>query len=124
MDLSIIIKEVDSKRDLKDFISFPFELYKNHPYWVGPIISEEYKTLNKADNPVFNNAIAHYFLAYKNKKIVGRIAAIINWIEVKEVKKSKIRFGWFDVIDDIDVTEQLLKKVVLIGKKYKLDQLL
>ena len=123
MDLSIIIKEVDSKRDLKDFISFPFELYKNHPYWVGPIISEEYKTLNKADNPVFNNAIAHYFLAYKNKKIVGRIAAIINWIEVKEVKKSKIRFGWFDVIDDIDVTEQLLKKVVLIGKKYKLDHI-
>ncbi len=123
MDSAITIKEVLSKRDLKKFICFPFELYKNHPYWVGPIINEEFETLDKVNNPVFNNAIAHYFLAYKNKKIVGRIAAIINWIEIKEVKKSKIRFGWFDVVDDINVTEQLLKKVILIGKQNKLDHI-
>ena len=97
MDSSILIKEVNSKKELNEFVCFPFKLYKNHPFWVGPIINEELEVLDKQLNPVFKNAISRYFLAYKNDRIVGRIAAIINWIEVKEVKKSKIRFGWFDV---------------------------
>ena len=120
MNSSIIIKEVISEEDLKDFVQFPFSLYKDHPYWVGPIINEELETLNKKKNPVFQNAIANYFLAYKNGLIVGRIAVIINWIEVNEIKKSKVRFGWFDFIDDINVSKKLLEKVVLIGKKNNL----
>ncbi|MAD13013.1 MAG: GTP cyclohydrolase [Flavobacteriaceae bacterium] len=120
MKSSIIIKEVISEKDLKDFVQFPFSLYKNHPYWVGPIIKEELETLNKKKNPVFQNAIANYFLAYKNGLIVGRIAVIINWIEVNEIKKSKVRFGWFDFIDDLNVSKKLLEKVVLIGKKNNL----
>lgn len=120
MNSSIIIKEVISEEGLKDFVQFPFSLYKDHPYWVGPIINEELETLNKKKNPVFQNAIANYFLAYKNGLIVGRIAVIINWIEVNEIKKSKVRFGWFDFIDDINVSKKLLEKVVLIGKKNNL----
>ena len=120
MNSSIIIKEVISEEDLKDFVQFPFSLHKDHPYWVGPIINEELETLNKKKNPVFQNAIANYFLAYKNGLIVGRIAVIINWIEVNEIKKSKVRFGWFDFIDDINVSKKLLEKVVLIGKKNNL----
>ena len=120
MNSSIIIKEVISEEDLKDFVQFPFSLYKDHPYWVGPIINEELETLNKKKNPVFQNAIANYFLAYKNGLIVGRIAVIINWIEVNEIKKSKVRFGWFDFIDDLNVSKKLLEKVVLIGKKNNL----
>jgi len=123
MDSSISIKEVVSKEDLKDFVHFPFKLYKSHPYWVGPIINEELETLNRKINPVFQNANAYYFLAFKNGKIVGRIAVIINWIEVRELKKSKIRFGWFDVIDDINVTKKLLEKVVLIGREHKLNHI-
>lgn len=120
---TISIKEVTSEQDLKSFVSFPFELYKNHPYWVGPIINEELDVLDKKKNPVFKNAISHYFLAYKNGKIVGRIAAIINWIEVNDVKKSKVRFGWFDVIDDINVTKKLLDEVLKIGKKNNLNHI-
>ena len=63
------------------------------------------KVLNKETNPVFNNAIAHYFLAYNDGKIVGRIAALINWIEVKDLNKKKVRFGWFDFIDFFHVDE-------------------
>ena len=111
MDSSILVKEVSSKNELYDFVSFPFKLYKKHPFWVGPIISEELEVLDKKINPVFKNAVSRYYLAFKNGKIVGRIAAIINWIEVKEVKKQKIRFGWFDVIDDINVTKHLLDKL-------------
>ncbi|AUP77196.1 GTP cyclohydrolase [Flavivirga eckloniae] len=117
----IILKEVQTKKELKAFVKFPFKLFKNSKYWVPPIISEEIKTLDKTENPVFNDAEARMFLAYKNNEIVGRIAAIINWIEVKDQAVKKMRFGWFDVIDDIDVTKALLDKVIEIGKEKNLD---
>ena len=59
-------------------------------------------------------------LAYKNDKIVGRIAAIVNWIEVKEQNKNKVRFGWYDVVDDLEVSKKLIEAVVNFGKKRKL----
>ena len=116
----IRVKEIKSSKDLLRFIKFPFELYKNSKYWVPPIISEELEVLNKDKNPVFKNAFSKYFIAEINNKIVGRVAAIINWVEVKELKKPKIRFGWFDVIDDINVTRALMDKVIQIGQKNKL----
>ncbi|WP_108867200.1 GNAT family N-acetyltransferase [Aquimarina aquimarini] len=117
----ITIKEITSKGDLATFVKFPFELYKDSPYYVPSIIKEEVDVINPKKNPVFKNADAKYFLAYKNNKIVGRIAAIINWIEVKEQKKPKVRFGWFDVIDDIEVTKALLQKVIEYGTQYSLE---
>ncbi|KAA1248070.1 GTP cyclohydrolase [Aquimarina sp. RZ0] len=117
----ITIKEATSKEDLTTFVKFPFKLYKDSPYYVPSIIKEELDVMNPEKNPVFRNSEATYYLAYKNNKIVGRIAAIINWIEVKEQKKPKVRFGWFDVIDDIEVTKALLKKVAAYGKKYSLE---
>lgn len=116
----IEIREIESRRELVDFVRFPFQLYKGNPYWVPPIVKEELEMLDKKVNPVFNNALAHYFLAYKDGEIVGRIAAFINWIEIKELKKSKVRFGWFDVIDDLEVTIKLIDAVVAIGKQHQM----
>ena len=116
----IEIREIESRRELVDFVRFPFQLYKGNPYWVPPIVKEELEMLDKKVNPVFNNALAHYFLAYKDGEIVGRIAAFINWIEIKELKKSKVRFGWFDVIDDLEVTKKLIDAVVAIGKQHQM----
>lgn len=117
----ITIKEITSKADLTTFVKFPFELYKDCPYYVPSIIKEELEVMNPAKNPVFKNAQASYFLAYENDRIVGRIAAIINWIEVKELQKPKIRFGWFDVIDNIEVTKALLSKIADLGKQHALE---
>lgn len=117
----IIVKEALSKKDLKTFVKFPFQLYKDSNYWVPPIISQELETFDKNKNPIFNDAEARFFLAYKNGELVGRIAAIINWLEVNHQKQKKMRFGWFDVIDDIDVTKVLLEKVNEIGKTNGLD---
>lgn len=117
----ITVKEVHSKRDLKAFVKFPFSLYKGSKYWVPPIINQEIKTFNKKENPVFKDAEARLFLAYKNNIIVGRVAAIINWLEVKGQNQKKMRFGWFDVIDDINVTEALLEGVNKIGKENQLE---
>ena len=116
----IEIREISTRKELETFVHFPFELYKSNPYWVPPIVKEELEMLDKEVNPVFNNALAHYFLAYKEGKVVGRIAAFINWIEVKELKKQKVRFGWFDAIDDLNVTEKLLEKVFAVGKEHQM----
>ena len=88
----INLKKVETKRELKAFVKFPFTLYKNSKYWVPPIIVDEVDTLSKDKNPVFDNAEAHYFIAYKNNKAVGRIAAIINTNETIDqgVKKNAL----------------------------------
>ena len=112
----IKIIPVNNKKDLKKFVLFPFELYKNHPYWVPPMIAEEMATLDQKRNPVFQNTTAEYFLAYKNGEIAGRIAVIINDIEVKQQNKLKLRFGWFDVIDDLEVTKKLIAEAAKIGR--------
>ncbi len=117
----ITIKEVKTKGDLTAFVKFPFELYKNSPYFVPPIIKEELQVLQPATNPAFKNSDAKLFLAYKGKKLVGRIAGIINRLEVDELQKSKIRFGWYDIIDDVEVSKALLEKVVAYGKEHQLD---
>jgi hypothetical protein len=112
---TIHVVEISSRKDLRKFVEFSFTLYSKNPYWTPPIINEEIDTLDQNKNPVFKNAKAHYFLAFKNNEIVGRIAVMINWIEVNELKKKKVRFGWFDVIDDIAVTAALMEKVHRIG---------
>lgn len=117
----IQISEVNNKRDFKKFVTFPFDLYKDCPYWVPPLIKDEMETLNMDKNPVAKNAEARYFLAYKDGKLAGRIAVIINNLEIYELNKKKLRFGWFDVIDDIEVTRSLLEEAYKIGRSINLE---
>jgi len=117
----ITIKNVITKSELKQFVKFPFSLYKDNPYWVPPIINDELAGFDKTKNPAFKNAEAHFFLAYKNNIIVGRIAAIINWTEVNQQGLKKMRFGWYDVINDVEVSKALLDKVYEIGKQNQLE---
>ena len=84
----ITVKKATSKKDYIDFVMFPSKLYKNSKYWVSPIIDEELEMMDKDKNPVFKNAEAEYYLAIKNNEIVGRMAAIVSWVEVKEQKKN------------------------------------
>jgi GNAT superfamily N-acetyltransferase len=117
----ITVKEIFSKKEFLSFVKFPFKLYKGSKYWVPSFIDEELALMDKKINPVYKNADAKFFLAYKNGKIVGRIAAMINWIEVKKIKKNKVRFGWYDVIDDIEVSKLLIEVVINYGKENNLN---
>ena len=119
----ISIKKVETKKEMKQFVLFPFSLYKHNPYWVPPIIKDEIASFDATKNPVFKNADAQFFLAYKDHKIVGRVVAIINWTEVKQQHLKKMRFGWFDFIDDIAVSKALLEEVAAIGKAHQLEYL-
>lgn len=117
----VILKEAVTKSELKRFIKFPFSLYKDSPYWVPPIIKDELETFDKTKNPAFKNADAWFFLAYKEGQLVGRIAAIVNNLEIKQQGLKKMRFGWFDFIDDQEVSESLLHKAAEIGKQHQLE---
>src|SRR5690606_25890465 len=117
----ITLKQVRNKAELKEFVKFPFALYKDSPYWVPPIIKDEMDSFDKEKNPVFENAEANFFLAYRGDQVVGRIAAIVNWLEVNDQGIRKMRFGWFDFQDDIDVSKALLDKVAELGKGYGLE---
>ncbi|MRT16001.1 GTP cyclohydrolase [Vitellibacter sp. q18] len=117
----ITVKHISSKSDLQKFVTFPFKIYKNSPYWVPSLIKDELETLDSKKNPVFKNAEAWYYLAYKNEEIVGRIAVILNHLEVNEQGKKKIRFGWLDMIDDLEVTKALLEKVFEKGREHHLE---
>ena len=117
---SIVIKEAKTQADYLAFVKFPFTLYKGNSNWVPPLIKDEIETIDPALNPVYQNSDASFFLAYQGTKIVGRIAAIVNWIEVNQIKKSKVRFGWFDVIDDVRITKLLINRVITFGKEHNL----
>ena len=117
----ITIKEIFTRKELKQFVTFPFSLYKNNKYWVPPIIKDELDILDKKENPAFEHAEARFFIALKNEKIVGRIAAIINKYETEKQGIQKMRFGWYDVIDDIEVSRILLDKVKEVGFQNNLE---
>lgn len=105
------IVRVRNKRQFNTFIKFPFELYKNNPYWVPPLISDEKFTLDKKKNPAFEFSDAELWLAYKDGKVAGRIAGIISHSYIEKWGNRYARFGWIDFIDDIDVSKALLETV-------------
>lgn len=120
--MKITIKEVQTKKDLKKFIRFPHTLYKNDPMYIPALDMDEIATLSKT-NPAFAHCDARYFLAYKGGEIVGRVAAIINHHANRDWNQQNIRFGWFDVIDDINVTKALLGAVGQWGRENGLNRI-
>lgn len=116
----IQIKEARTRREMKAFAKFPFSLYKGNPYWVPPILREELETFDPSENPVFQQAEARFFLAYREDRPVGRVAAIVNWTEVRELGYPKMRFGWMDFEDDLEISTALLGKVAEIGRSHGL----
>ena len=105
------IKEVTTKADLGLFVQFYYDLYRGNDCAVPFLYSEEMATLRSDKNPSFECCESKYFLAYKNGKIAGRVAAIINRRANERWNCHQVRFGWFDFIDDIDVSTALLKAV-------------
>ena len=109
--MGIVIKEVTTLRELKHFVKFQYSLYEENKFWVPPLRSDEMKSLRKDKNPAFDFCDAKYWLAYKNEEIVGRIAGIINKKYNEKWNAKTARFGWFDFIDDENVSSALLKAV-------------
>ena len=114
---SVQIKRVETKKDLKAFIEFHYDLYEGDPYDAPNLYSDELNTLSKDKNAAFDFCEAEYFLALKEGKVVGRVAAIINNKANEKWDKKDVRFGWIDFIDDIEVSKALLKAVEDYGRE-------
>lgn len=113
----IQIKKVETKGELKKFIRFNYEMYKDNPYSVPDLYEDMLNTFDRKKNGAFEFCEADYFLAYKDDKLVGRVAAIINHKANQTWNTKNVRFGWIDFIDDPEVSDTLLKTVEQWGKE-------
>ena len=115
--MSIIIKEVDSKKELLSFVRFPNELYKNDKNFVPFLEADEMDTFNENKNPSYAFCETKLFLANKDGRIVGRIAGLINRAYNEKWQKNSIRYTRFDFIDDYEVSEKLFAAVTEWGRE-------
>ena len=119
------IREIQpTKRNLLKFVHFPIDvIYRDSKYYIPPLVTDEVNTLRPDKNPAFEFCEAAYFLAYRDGKIVGRIAGIINRVVNERNNKKEARFGYIDFIDDAEVVDALIDAVTRWGKSKGMDRL-
>ncbi|QFQ12909.1 N-acetyltransferase [Pseudoprevotella muciniphila] len=115
--MSVEIRKVTTKKELKRFIRFNYELYKGNPYSVPDLYEDIRDTFSKEKNAALEFCEAEYFLAYREGKIVGRVAAIINKRANEAWNQKIVRFGWIDFIDDLEVSTALIDTVKQWGRE-------
>ncbi|GHU85954.1 hypothetical protein FACS1894153_2110 [Bacteroidia bacterium] len=120
--MSVIIKEVSTKKQLKEFVKFPLQLYKNCPYFVPQLNLDCYNLLDTKKNPSYEFSESKCFLAYKDDKIVGRIAGIINH-KSNKIWGEHCRFSFIDFIDDYEVSAALFNAVEEYARKKNLPKM-
>ncbi|MBQ8427004.1 MAG: hypothetical protein IJX16_04505 [Clostridia bacterium] len=113
----IEIKEVKTKKDLRLFAAYPTKLYKDCPFYVPSLRSDELDTFNPKKNFSLNENKIKGFLCYKDGELVGRIAGLINYTHNKLANEKFVRFSRFECIDDIEVFKALLGAVEKFGKE-------
>ncbi len=110
------IRKVETSKDLRAFIEVHYDLYEGNEYDVPNLYSDDMNTLSKDKNAAFDFCEADYFIAYKDGKPVGRVAAIINNKANEKWGRKSVRFGWIDFIDDLEVSRSLMKAVEDFGR--------
>ncbi len=109
--MTVETREVTTLRQLKTFVKFPLSLYKGDPYYVPAMYSDELNTLRTDRNPAFEDSKARYWLAYRDGRVVGRVAAMIVPKHEQKWGENYMRFGWIDFIDDAEVLSTLMGAV-------------
>ena len=120
---TIEIKQVTNRKELKQFVQFYYDLYRGNNYAVPYLFFDEMTTLRKDKNPSFECCEAEYFMAFRNGKMVGRVAAIINRRANERWNCHQVRFGWFDFIDDTAVSTALLQAVEQWGRSKGMNEI-
>lgn len=121
--MHVTVKPVATKKELKQFICFNYELYKDSPYAVPDLYSDVRDTLDPTKNAAFDFCEAQPFIALREGKVVGRIVAIINHKANSAWNKKAVRFGWVDFIDDAEVVDALFAAVEQWGKERGMDEI-
>lgn len=121
--MSVVIKTVSTRKELKNFVRFANRLYKGHPCYVPCMPDDDLGVFDKKKNGALEFSEAELYLAYKNEEIVGRVAAIINHKANDSWKVKQVRFGWIDFIDDTEVSKALLDAVSEFGRQRGMTQI-
>ena len=121
--MSIEIRKVSTRKELKTFVRFANRLYKGNRYYVPSMPMDDMNTFTPEKNGAFDFSEAELYLAYKDGEIVGRVAAIINHKANEAWKVNQVRFGWIDFIDDLEVSAALLDAVAAFGKAHDMNQI-
>ena len=121
--MSVSIKSVETGKDFRTFVRFANRLYKGNKYYVPSMPSDDLATFDRKRNAAFEFCEAELFLAYKDGKVAGRVAAIVNHKANETWKVKQVRFGWIDFIDDLEVSAALLDAVIAFGKARGMDQI-
>ena len=117
------IRKVLDKKSLDAFIDFHYDLYEGNQYDAPNLYSDELHTLSKDKNAAFEFCEAEYFMAYKDGKLAGRIAGIINKRANERWDCKSVRFGWLDFIDDLEVSRALFNAVEEWGREKGMTQM-
>ena len=115
--MSVTIIPVETKRQMRRFINFPLDLYRDCPYYVPELAMDIKATLNPKKNPAFEFGEAQPYLAYKDGKVAGRVVALINQRVNEKWGQKIVRFSWIDFIEDYEVCKALMDTVVAWGKE-------
>ena len=121
--MAVEIREIHTKKEIKQFIEFANDLYKGNKYYCPPLFFDEMNCFNPQKNPALEVCDFKMWMAYRDGKIVGRVAGIINRRANEHWNVKKVRFGWFDFIDDMEVSHALLDTVAAWGKEQGMDEL-
>ena len=120
---SVEIRKVESRADLSTFIDFHYDLYKDSPYDAPNLYTDEVNTLRKDRNAAFDFCEAEYYMAFRDGKMVGRVAAIINHHANEKWNCRQVRFGWIDFVDDREVSAALIKAVEDYGRSHGMTEI-
>ena len=124
---AISITKVENKRDLERFIQLHYDLYRGNKYDAPNLHSDEVQTLSpwtKDPNAAFEFCDVEYYLAWKEGRVVGRVAAIINRRYNEQWQRPAVRFGWLDLVDDIEVMRALLGAVEDFGHRHQMKEII
>ena len=122
--MAVEIRKVETRKDLKRFVEFHYDLYKGNEYDVPTLFSDDMNTLDKEKNAAFDFCEADYFVAFQDGKLVGRVAAIINHKANEKWQRKSVRFGWIDFVNDMDVSSALLKAVEDYGRSHGMEEVI
>ena len=115
--MALEIKEITTRKELKQFIEFTNKLYRECEYYCPPLFFDEMNCFDKEKNPALEVCDYKLWMAYRDGKAVGRIAGVVNYKANEKWGYKNARFGWFDFIDDLEVSKALLDKVAEWGKE-------
>lgn len=123
-DIMIKVEQISSKRDKKKFFKFLIDLYKGNEYACPNLYADEFAEFDPEVNDAFRFCDCKMFLAYKDGKIAGRVAAIWHRGANEKFGLKQLRFTRFDVIDDFEVTKALFREIVKWAKELGMDEII